>query len=78
MIEELIEPSDEDIVMTDDDLSFDGEFDVASAIIEKLNSDSYNTIDNDDSDDIAVVKARSSADFDATRSILMNCVGRNY
>lgn len=71
MIEELIEPSDEDIVMThDDDLSFDGEFDVASAIIEKLNSDSYNTIDNDDSDEIAIVKSRSSADFDATRVYL--------
>ncbi|MDO9215530.1 MAG: RNA polymerase sigma factor RpoS [Methylococcales bacterium] len=71
MIEELIEPSDEDIVMThDDDLSFDGEFDVASAIIEKLNSDSYNTIGNDDSDDIAIVKSRSSADFDATRVYL--------
>jgi RNA polymerase nonessential primary-like sigma factor len=73
MIEELIEPSDDDIVMTqDDDLSFDGEFDVASAIIEKLNSDSYIniTIDSNDDHDIAIIKARSSADFDATRVYL--------
>jgi RNA polymerase nonessential primary-like sigma factor len=72
MIEELIEPSDDEIVMTlDDDLSFDGEFDVASAIIEKLSGDSYNPIDsNDDNDDIAIVKSRNSADFDATRVYL--------
>jgi RNA polymerase nonessential primary-like sigma factor len=68
MIEELIEPSDEEIVLTqDDDLAFDGDFDVASAIIEKLNSDSY---DDDESDDIALVKLRSNADFDATRVYL--------
>ncbi len=71
MIEELIEPSDDEIVMTlDDDLSFDGEFDVASAIIEKLSSDSYNHTDSNDNDDIAIVKSRSSADFDATRVYL--------
>lgn len=72
MIEELIEPSDDEIVMTlDDDLSFDGEFDVASAIIEKLSGDSYNPIDNnDDNDDITIVKSRNSADFDATRVYL--------
>jgi RNA polymerase nonessential primary-like sigma factor len=67
MIEELIEPSDEEIVLTqDDDLAFDGDFDVASAIIEKLNCD----YDDDESDEIALAKLRSSADFDATRVYL--------
>lgn len=72
MIEELIEPSDDDIVMVlDDDLSLDGEFDAATAIIEKLRGDSYNPVDNnDDNEDIAVIKTRSSADFDATRAYL--------
>ena len=70
MIEELIEPSDEEIVLTqDDDLVFDGDFDMASAIIEKLSGDSYDT-DDDESDDIAIVKLRNSADFDATRVYL--------
>jgi RNA polymerase nonessential primary-like sigma factor len=51
-------------------LSFDGDFDVASAIIEKLSS-SYIPIDNnDDNEDIAIVKSRSKADFDATRVYL--------
>jgi RNA polymerase nonessential primary-like sigma factor len=67
MIEELIEPSDDEIVMTqEDDLSFDGEFDVATAIIEKLNVDNY----DDSSEDIAIIKSRNSADFDATRVYL--------
>ena len=72
MIKELIEPSDEEIILTlDDDLSLDGEFDVASAIIEKLTGDSYIDSDSDDeSEDIAVIKLRSSADFDATRIYL--------
>jgi RNA polymerase nonessential primary-like sigma factor len=70
MIEELIEPTDDEIVLTlDDDLSFDGEFDVASVIIEKLSSDSYNDIDDSD-EDIAVIKMRGSAEFDATRVYL--------
>ncbi len=69
MIEELREPSEDEIVLTqDDDLALDGEFDVASAIIEKLTGDSY--IDSDSDDDIAVVKLRNSADFDATRVYL--------
>lgn len=67
MIEELIEPSDDEMVMTQDDLSFDGDFDVATAIIGKLNGDNFS---NDDTDDIAIIKSRSSADFDATRVYL--------
>ena len=82
MIKELIEPTDDDIVLTldddivltlDDDLSFDGEFDVASVIIEKLSSDSYNHIDDTDTDNddvAAVIKSRSSGEFDATRVYL--------
>jgi RNA polymerase nonessential primary-like sigma factor len=75
MIEELIEPLDEEIVLTpDDDLPFDGEFDVTSAIIEKLSSDGYADIEDDDdnevSDDIAVIKLRGNTDFDATRVYL--------
>lgn len=72
MIEELIEPSDDEIVLTqDDDLSLDGEFDVASSIIEKLTGDSYiDTDSDDDDDDITIVKLRNSADFDATRVYL--------
>jgi RNA polymerase nonessential primary-like sigma factor len=66
MIEELIEPIDEEIILPlDDDLPFDNDFDVASAIIDKLSSDN-----RDDDDDIAAETVRSSADFDATRVYL--------
>lgn len=70
MIEELIESIDEEIILPlDDDLPFDSDFDVASAIIDKLSSD--NSIgDDDDDDDVVAETVRSSADFDATRVYL--------
>lgn len=59
MIEELIEPSDDEIVMTlDDELSYDDELDVTSSIIEKFNGDELSTL-----------KSKSS-EFDATRAYL--------
>jgi RNA polymerase nonessential primary-like sigma factor len=59
MIEELIEPIDDEIVMTlDDDLPYDEECDVSSSIIEKLGTE-----------EIPDTKSRTS-EFDATRVYL--------
>jgi RNA polymerase nonessential primary-like sigma factor len=71
MIEELIESIDEEIILPlDDDLPFDSDFDVASAIIDKLSSDNSIGEDDDDDDDVVAETVRSNADFDATRVYL--------
>lgn len=70
MIEELIEPLDEEIVeVSDDDLVFDSDFDVTSAIIEKLSNDDFSA-NQDTEDDIVTASLHNSGEFDATRSYL--------
>ena len=70
MIEELIEPLDEDIIQVqDDDIVFDSDFDVTSAIIEKLSSDGLNTA-NESEEDSVTSNLSNSVEFDATRVYL--------
>lgn len=72
MIEELIEPLDEDIVeVSDEDLAFDTDFDVTSAIIEKLSSDNFAASpEQEEDEDIVTASLRNSGEFDATRVYL--------